>query len=48
MLWKYQEGVLKLTYHSIAWIILPGYMIYVFGKEILEGLEIATQTKRSR
>ncbi|KAK3726055.1 hypothetical protein LTR37_000203 [Vermiconidia calcicola] len=33
---------------NIAWIIVPGYMIYVFGVEILDGLEIATRTKSSR
>lgn len=33
---------------SFAWIVVPGYMIYVFGKEILEGLEIAAEGKKSR
>ncbi|KAA6407917.1 MAG: Emopamil-binding [Lasallia pustulata] len=25
-----------------AWLVFPSYMIYVFGQEILQGLEIAS------
>jgi len=28
---------------SGAWIIVPTYLIYVFGKEIVEGLEVAAE-----
>jgi len=30
-----------LTITSGAWIILPSYMIYVTGSEILQGLTVA-------
>ena len=33
-----------------AWLVLPAYMIWVFGREILQGLELAAEgngTKRS-
>ncbi|KAK5165953.1 uncharacterized protein LTR77_008877 [Saxophila tyrrhenica] len=33
---------------NFAWIVVPGYLVYVFGKEILDGLESATQSKKSR
>lgn len=31
----------QLTYHSGAWLVLPSYMLYVAGIEILQGLTIA-------
>jgi hypothetical protein len=31
----------KTNNASGAWIVFPTYMIYVFGSEILEGLEMA-------
>lgn len=30
-----------LTFISGAWLVLPSYMMYVFGSEILQGLTIA-------
>ncbi|KAI9659057.1 MAG: hypothetical protein M1821_002017 [Bathelium mastoideum] len=30
------------------WLVLPSYMIYVFGQEILDGLESAAESKKSR
>lgn len=32
--------------NSGAWLIFPAYMSYVFGLEILEGLEMATSRSR--
>ena len=34
--------------HSGAWLIGSGYMIYIFGAEILQGLEIAAGLPRSK
>jgi len=31
----------KLTTYSGAWIVFPTYLGYVFGKEIIQGLEFA-------
>lgn len=31
---------------SGAWIVFPAYMLYVSGKEILQGLELATGESR--
>lgn len=39
---------LMLTLSSGAWIVLPSYMIYVFGAEILQGLESAAGDHRKR
>lgn len=32
---------------SGAWIVLPTYMVYVFAKEILQGLAIASDPSGS-
>ncbi len=29
---------------SGAWIVFPSYMVYVFGREILQGLGVASGT----
>jgi len=39
---------LVLMHRSGAWIVLPSYMIYVFGAEILQGLESAAGEHRKR
>lgn len=31
-----------LTFSSGPWIVLPGYLTYVLGAEIVQGLETAT------
>lgn len=31
-----------------AWLVLPAYMMYVFGREILQGLDLASTSKKSR
>lgn len=33
---------------SGAWIVLPSYMVYVFGKDILRGLAIASGDSESK
>jgi hypothetical protein len=33
---------LVLTVASGAWIVVPSYMIYVFGRELVDGLAIAS------
>lgn len=39
----------KLTFRSGAWIVFPTYMLYVFGAEILQGLELASgETKKTK
>jgi len=36
-------------HHSGAWIVLPTYMIYIIGTEILAGLELASgETKKTQ
>ena len=35
-------STISLTSSSGAWIVFPTYMIYVFGKEILDGIDAAT------
>lgn len=32
---------------SGAWIVFPSYMVYVFGREILQGLAVASGTAGS-
>ena len=32
---------IRLIFRSGAWIVLPSYMMYVMGAEILEGLDSA-------
>lgn len=31
-----------LTEYSGAWLVVPSYMVYVFGSEILEAIEVAS------
>ena len=36
-------------HYSGAWIVLPTYMIYIIGTEILAGLELASgETKKTQ
>lgn len=37
-----------LRLHSGAWIAFPSYITYVFGAEILQGLESATGEPKKR
>jgi hypothetical protein len=34
--------MLTVHFHSGLWVLFPSYMVYVFGTEILQGLDLAS------